>query len=283
MERTSPFLEIARHGRNEWWRYAAGVVFIFVCWMGGQVIIAVPLVSREPDPARADLLLLALLLLSFAPGMAAVAVAVRLLHGRTFRTLVTPNAQVSWKRLATGFVGWFVLAAVAGLVEALLHPGRYQPNPEPLTVLPFLVVAALLIPLQAGTEELIYRGYLLQATGWLLRHPVLLSILNGLLFALPHAANPETSAGFVKVMFLYFLTGLFWAFITLRSGTLELAIGAHTANNLFTVVVANFQETAIPSRSFFTVTEIDANYQLVSLIVGMVVFYLVLVRRSGEH
>ena len=95
---TSPFLEVARQGRNEWWRYVAGIVFIFVCWMGGQEMIAVPLVLREPDPARADLLLLALLLLSFAPGMAAVALAVRFLHGRSFRTLVTPYAQVSWKR-----------------------------------------------------------------------------------------------------------------------------------------------------------------------------------------
>jgi hypothetical protein len=107
--------------------------------------------------------------------------------------------------------------------------------------------------------------------------------LNGLLFALPHATNPETTAGFVKVMLLYFLAGFFWAIITLHSGTLELALGAHVANNFFTAVVANFQETAIPSRSFFTITEMDANYQLVSLIIGTVVFYLVLVRRAGDH
>lgn len=280
---TSPFLEVARQGRNEWWRYVAGIGFIFVCWMGGQVIIAAPLILREPDPTRADLLLLALLLLSFAPGMVAVAAVNRFLHGRPFCTLITPHDRVEWKRITAGFVGWFVIAAATGLIEAFLHPGRYQSNPEPLTVLPFFVVAALLIPIQAGTEELIYRGYLLQGMGLLLRHPVVLSILNGLLFALPHATNPETTAGFVKVMLLYFLAGFFWAIITLHSGTLELALGAHTANNFFTAVVANFQETAIPSRSFFTITEMDANYQLVSLIVGMVVFYLVLVRRAGDH
>ncbi len=280
---TSPFLAVARQGKNEWWRYVAGVVFIFICWMGGQVIIAVPLVLREPDPARADLLLLALLLLGFAPGLVAVALVVRFLHGRPFRTLITPYERVGWKRVAAGFVGWFVIAAASGLIEAVLHPGRYQPNPEPLTVLPFLVVAALLIPVQAGTEELIYRGYLLQGMGLLFRHPVVLSVLNGSLFALPHATNPEVTAGFVKVMLVYLLAGCFWAFITLRSGTLELALGAHVANNFFTAVVANFQETAIPSRSFFTITEIDANYQLVSLIIGTVVFYLVLVRRSGDQ
>jgi len=280
---TSPFLEVARQGRNEWWRYVVGIITIFTCWTGGQVMIAAPLILREPDPTRADLLLLALLLLSFAPGMAAVAVVVCFLHGRPFRTLITPCQRIGWNRLAAGFIGWLVIAAAAGVIEAVLHPGRYRLNPEPLSVLPFLLVAALLIPIQAGTEELVYRGYLLQGTGLVLRQPILLSVLNGLLFALPHAANPETTASFVKVMILYFLAGFFWAIITLRSGTLELALGAHTANNFFTAVVANFQETAIPSRSFFTITEMDANYQLVSLIVGMVVFYLVLVRRAGDH
>jgi len=162
---TSPFLEVARQGRNEWWRYVVGFITIFTCWTGGQVMIAAPLILREPDPTRADLLLLALLLLSFAPGMAAVAVVVCFLHGRPFRTLITPCQRIGWNRLAAGFIGWLVIAAAAGVIEAVLHPGRYQPNPEPLSVLPFLLVAAMLIPIQAGTEELVYRGYLLQGTG----------------------------------------------------------------------------------------------------------------------
>ena len=283
MSSPNPFVEVARQGRNEWWRYVAGVLIIVVCWTGGQLVIAAPLVLGESDPTRADLLLLALLLLSFAPAMVGVWLAVRFLHGRPFLSLITPYGRISWGRLAIGFAVWFAIAGGFGLIEALLHPGRYQPNPEPLSVLPFLLLATLLIPVQAGAEELVYRGYLLQGMGLLIRHPLPAAVLNGLLFALPHASNPEVSAGFVEVLLIYFLAGFFWALITLRSGTLELALGAHTANNLFTAVVANYTTTAIPTRSFFAITEMDATYQLVTLVVGMGLFYLLLARREPSQ
>lgn len=278
MHTASPFLQIARQGRNDWWRYVAGVVVIFICWIAGQVAFTLPFLFSGTDATIADLLLLTALLLSFAPALAAVAVVVRFLHGRPFLSLITPCKQVGWGRVAIGFGAWFAIAAVAAVIEAILYPGRYQPTSEPLSVLPFLVVAALLIPVQAGTEELVYRGYLLQGMGLLFRQPLLLATLNGALFALPHAANPETSVSLLKALSLYFLAGFFWALVTLRSGTLELAWGAHSANNFFTVVVANYQTTALPSHSFFVVKEIDINYQLLTILVGMGLFYLLLAR-----
>lgn len=277
MNGLNPFLEVARQGRNEWWRYVVGLLTIFFLLTMGQAVFALPLMLIG---AEQELLLFTAILLSFVPGLVGVWVVVRFLHERPFRTLIAPDQRISWRRLALGTVGWFVIAAVAALIEATLYPGRYQPNPAPLSVLPFLLVGVLFIPIQAGTEELIFRGYLLQGMGLLWRHPLLLSIVNGALFALPHAANPELSAHPLKILLMYFLAGFFWALITLRSGTLELAIGAHTANNLFTAIVANYQTTAIPSRSFFVIQVIDANYQLATIVVGMTLFYLLLARRA---
>ncbi|MCS6950184.1 MAG: type II CAAX endopeptidase family protein [Armatimonadota bacterium] len=279
MNQPNPFLEVARQGRNEWWRYLAGFFIIFALLMMGQVVFALPLLLIGADRAGNELLLLTVILLSFVPGLVGVWIVVQFLHGRPFRTLITPYERIDWRRFAVGVGGWFVIAAASALIEALLYPGRYQPNPHPLSVLPFLLVAMLLIPIQAGTEELIYRGYLLQGMGLLFRQPLLLAITNGALFALPHAANPETAASFAKILLLYFLAGFFWTLITLRSGTLELAIGAHTANNLFTAIVANYQTTAIPSRSFFVIEVIDANYQLATIVVGMTLFYWLLAKR----
>lgn len=276
MNPPNPFLEVARQGRNEWWRYVVGFLIIFILLMLGQAVFALPLLLIG---AEQELLLFAAILLGFVPGLVGVWVVVRFLHERPFRTLIAPDRQVSWRRLALGVGGWFVISAVAALIEAALYPGRYQLNPAPLSVLPFLLIALLLIPVQAGTEELIFRGYLLQGMGLLWRHPLLLSVLNGALFALPHVENPELSAHPIKILLMYFLAGFFWAIITLRSGTLELAIGAHTANNLFTAVVANYQTTAIPSRSFFVIQVIDANYQLATIVVGMTLFYLLVASR----
>ena len=72
----------------------------------------------------------------------------------------------------------------------------------------------------------------------------------------------------------YFLIGAFAAVITLLDGGLELALGLHAANNLYTALVANYTVSALPSESIFTVNEIDPLYGLISLMAGMLIFYL---------
>ena len=57
--------------------------------------------------------------------------------------------------------------------------------------LPFVLAALLLTPLQCAAEELVFRGYVLQGLGRLLRNPLVLVVLSGLLFAIPHLLNPE--------------------------------------------------------------------------------------------
>ena len=55
----------------------------------------------------------------------------------------------------------------------------------------FLVVAVILVPVQSGFEEVFLRGYLLQGLMQFLRNKVVPAILTGVIFALPHLANPE--------------------------------------------------------------------------------------------
>jgi uncharacterized protein len=99
-----------------------------------------------------------------------------------------------------------------------------------------------------------------------------LSCISGLLFGLPHLLNPEASVNFPLLGFYYFAFGFFLAFITLRDGRLELALGAHAANNLFSVIIANYKITALPSPSLFTIQVLDAVYSVSAAILGMVIF-----------
>ncbi len=81
----------------------------------------------------------------------------------------------------------------------------------------------------------------------------------------------------------YFAMGFFLALITLRDEGMELALGMHAANNLFAALFANYTITALPSPSLFTVQTLDPVYSLVSLIVGLIVFYAVFfLTRSGS-
>jgi uncharacterized protein len=215
-------------------------------------------------------------MLTFIPFILATILVVIVLHRRHVRTLVTSNDKIDWPRLFAGFGVWAVISAGVALVEALTHPGRYQFTPHPESYLAFAIAAIILVPIQTSSEELFFRGYLIQNIGLKIKHPLVLSFLSGLLFTLPHLANPEVAENYLLVPLFYFFFGAFATFISLRDNGLELPLGMHAANNLFTALFVNATVTALPTPAVFTVTEFDVVYNLVSPLVGMVIFYVLM-------
>ncbi len=67
------------------------------------------------------------------------------------------------------------------------------------------------------------------------------------------------------------------AFITLRDGRLELALGLHAANNLFTGLFANTVVTVLPTPSMFTVMDLDVVYSVTASIVMNLIFILIFI------
>src|SRR3712207_1221567 len=92
---------------------------------------------------------------------------------------------------------------------------------------------------------------------------------------LPHLlANPELDSNFVLVALYYFAFGAFFAWVSLRDGTLELAIGAHAANNLYGAVVLGFEGSALNTPSLFYTDRFVPAYSLIQFLVAAVLFYL---------
>ena len=54
--------------------------------------------------------------------LAGVVIAVRFVHRRPVRTLITPRARIDARRIAVSFGLFFALAIAASLVEALIDP-----------------------------------------------------------------------------------------------------------------------------------------------------------------
>jgi membrane protease YdiL (CAAX protease family) len=212
-----------------------------------------------------------------------ITLAVRFIHNRPLRTLITPARSIAWGRLFQGFGAWFVLAALMSMVEALLYPGRYVWTLDLRRFLPFVFLALILIPIQTSGEELFFRAYLLQGIGIRLRNIWILSSISGFLFMLPHFLNPEASVNYPLMGLYYFSMGAFLAYITLRDGRLELALGVHVANNLFSVLFANYTTSVLPSPSLFTVNVLDAVYSVPAALVAMVIFVLLFVGPLREQ
>lgn len=285
------YLSLASLGKNHWWRYALGLLVIAIFW---QVLGAIPLgimvvmLLGDDDPnTNVDLstlqfegvnslwpylginfTLLAMLL--------GVFVTVRFLHKRYFTSLITPLTRIDWKLMLKGFFVFFALIALATLLEALSQPAGYQMTFDATQFLMFLPIALVITPLQAAAEELLFRGYLMQGLGLWGRGAVVPVLGSSLLFMAAHLANPEMGADAYLIPLLYLLMGLFLAIITVKSNSLELAIGVHAANNLFTVLIMNYVDSALPAPSLFTANEIDPVASLISFVVVAALFYWIM-------
>lgn len=284
----STYAEAARSGKNDWWRYLISLPAIIFLWlflgsipvlmlaayveMDGNPATIVTATGFDGIPVIPEFLVT---MLSFIPFFAATLLAVRWIHVRSLRTLITAEPQVRWGRMFTGAGIWFGVAALIALTESLLYPGRYVLTFQPAQLLIFTFLALILIPIQTSAEELFFRGYLLQWMGLGLMNKWLLAFLNGVLFFLPHTANPEMATDSALVGLGYFAFGLFLAFITLQDNGMELALGIHAANNLFAALFANYTVTALPSPALFTIQTLDPVYSLVSLVIGVLVFYAI--------
>jgi uncharacterized protein len=285
------YLDLVRQGKNNWWRFLLAILLIFSLW---QIVGAIPsvillvsvLVDANPQTSITSggqfigvdsLLSFTLTLVASVFFLLGIYLAVRFIHQRPFWTLLTPARKLSWGRVLQGFIVWFILSGLMSLVEAVLYPGRYVLTLDLPRFIPFIFLALILVPIQTSTEELFFRAYILQGVGLHLRNIWILSAISGFLFMLPHFLNPEAQSNYVLMGFFYFFIGAVMAYVTLRDGRLELALGLHAANNLFSAVFANYTVTVMPTPSLFTVTTLDPVYSVSAAVISLIVFVLIFI------
>jgi uncharacterized protein len=303
------FIKATEQGKNDVWRYVVGFITVVFFWLvlGALPVLAAILwvqLDGNPttgfNPATGTLEGVGPIWpyvvpnLTFPIFLLGIFIVVRVLHQRRLRTLVTPAPRVNWRRVALGFGLWFVLALLSTGLEFALFPDSFTWHWIGIaSYLPFLLLALIFTPIQTTAEELFFRGYLLQATGRVtgagtLARRLVAAIINGILFALPHAANPEVQLDPVLLMLFFFGMGAFLAWITLEDGTAELAIGAHAANNLFVALLVNYDRSALPTPALVMTDRLDPLYSLIAFIVSAVIFTLLVFtvlrrpRKSGD-
>lgn len=292
------FLDLAENGKNAWWRYLLSVLVLLFGWLGGSILlgillVAIVLLDNNPgtyiNPQTGQIvgvdpvIVLVVSLLGSVSLVVSLFVVVRLIHQRPILSLITPRPRFDWRRVAVGFGFFLVLIAAASFIEALLYPGRYRFTWNTNEFLKTLPVLLFLVPVQTTAEELLFRGYLMQSIGLVIRRPLILAAVSSTIFMLLHLANPEVGADLILVPAYYLGVGLLFALVTLRDNRLELAIGAHAATALFTSLLANYTNSVLPTPSVLTVSELDAPYALVSFVFVAFIFYVGLfVRRRTK-
>lgn len=294
---TQRYLDAARQGQNQWWRYLLGILLTLFLWLivGGLItgicialFIAVPLLSQNLEPAELQSQLqqqLQIFLetpsvetfiatnIPFLFFFLGLLITVKGIHRRQFRSLISVDRTLRWKRLLYGFAVWFLLLNLSTAVSILLNPGSFRFSFDASQWIPLLIAALILTPIQTGIEELFFRGYLLQGLGLLTHQRFILVVVSSLLFTLPHLGNPEVSRGIVWLTLIYFAIGAFLALITLKDDRLELAIGVHAANN-FSFVFSTTKDSALRMPALWTQQQpSDPRLDLLVLLLFMAIAY----------
>jgi membrane protease YdiL (CAAX protease family) len=152
---------------------------------------------------------------------------------RPFLSFLTVRKSFDFQRFGVGFLTWM-------LVLLLLLGLQYATDPTSLSwnalngdFAWLVVITFLLVPIQTGLEEVVFRGFFFQLLGKFTAKGLLVVVINGLVFGALHLRNPEVhTLGWVAIAF-YVFSGVFTSVITLMDDGLELSWGFHFANNLF--------------------------------------------------
>jgi membrane protease YdiL (CAAX protease family) len=275
------YLALADQGKNAWWRYGMGIVLTLVVWMIGTAFLTVPF-QESGLLVPGSVAEFALSLLTFGLMLLGVWLAVAWLHRRPFGSLIGPSRRLNGKRLLLGAGIWAGLFILVTLGNVIFMGVRYTFNADFLQYWPYLLVALALIPLQTSTEEFFFRGYLLQASGRLTQNWLVLSVINGVLFTLPHLGNVEVELNFLFSVLNWFLVGAGWTLITLCSGSLDYALGIHAINNLLLTVIFGYEGGSLPPIALFMTQGQITLYDIVSLFAALAAAYWLISRLESR-
>lgn len=285
---TAPF-----RGKNAFWRYFVGVVAPFIA---ANVIGALPLAAviitrtleGSPMPQKGGMpdfeamginlnVGFVLNIIPFLLGLLTIILLVKPLHNRSFQTVVNGGRKTRWGRVFMAALVWIVVSAVWMIYSLKSDPGNFRINNTSTSLIVLTILALTLIPFQAAFEEILFRGYLMQGFAVLARNRWIPIVVTSLLFGLMHGLNPEVQQyGFLTMMPQYIFFGLVFAVLTMFDDGIEMAIGAHAANNIFLSVLITHDDMALQTPALYEQVQIYPWKEFAGLVVMSVVFLVIM-------
>jgi membrane protease YdiL (CAAX protease family) len=158
------------------------------------------------------------------------------IHKLPLLAVFTSRNAFDWKRFFIAFSWWSLMVLAVTGIELLLHK-NFQLVFNAQKFFTLCLLSIILLPLQTSSEELVFRGYILQGikkrTG-----SILSSILiSGCMFGMMHISNPEIAKIGYHILIYYIIVGVVLGAIVYYDSGLELSLGFHAANNLITALL----------------------------------------------
>lgn len=231
-ERFEAFVAPAR-AAPELWRLILGLGLAAGAWVAAVFLLFGLAGLLRVAGGRATILLY---LASFAGLALGVWLAARLLNRRRPARLIGPGGFRP-RAFAVGIAVVALVGLAANLATPMLAPAVRQAGLAGWAAWLPLALPALLV--QTTAEELVFRGYLMQALAARFRSPAVWWLVPAGLFGLLHWNPAEFGPNAWLAVLSAAATGLVLADVTARTGNLSLAMGLHFANNVSALLVVS--------------------------------------------
>ena len=275
------FLEQVDISKNPFWKYLLGSFVIIIFSVIGQLPLTYALVESGPVmPGTNPMdmfrnldknLQLFLLLIPFSVGLLGFWLVIKKLNERTLLSVTTSRSKIDWSRVFYSFILWGSVSVVLIVGDYFISPDSYEWNFNIKSFAVLFIIAVALIPIQTSLEEYIFRGYLMQGFAGIFKNRWAPLLVTSVVFGGLHLFNPEVEKLGYGIMVYYIGTGLFLGILTLMDDGIELALGFHAANNLFTALLVTSSWTAFQTESILI--DISEPSLGLELIVSLVVLY----------
>lgn len=289
------FLESALNSKNSWWRYVVMIVAVLIASNTiGSIPLLIPMVgAMASDPSIAGKIAenpsdfsslgvgpyygLFMMLFPFVAGLVAYALLVKPLHERSFRSTINGTGSFRWKNFILAFIVWTGLSLLYLFAYIRVEPSNFEISNTTISLLLISLIALALIPFQAGMEEFLFRGYLMQGFGAMLGYRWFPLLMTSILFGLMHGMNPEVKEyGFLTMMPQYIAFGLIFGVVAIMDDGIEAAIGAHAANNIFLVIMVTHESSALQTPALYEQQTIYPWTEFTGLVISGVAFILIM-------
>ncbi len=286
-----PFLNNVQQGKNNWWRYLITIfiVILFLLILGpliASLIISLPLIAmglitqsfdmnsyyQMVNSAWFNLLLTGI---SFSIVFLVFYICLRFLHHKKLISLITLE-KVRWKKIVKGAGVWLAIILLMDLIAYAINPQALKIYFNPSKFILLLVLALILVPIQASFEEVFFRGYLLQGTSLLFKKPLLPLLITSLVFASLHFTY---GIGSILNMFVI---GMTLGIIVLVDNGIEMAVGVHIINNIYGNVIHTAPDAGLGSLPSLMINS-SSFLSFLVMVLASVILLMILFRGRSEE